>query len=181
MAAFVSLTVILAVTSYFLYSSYSQTDAKLTQAEKTSVGEGQKAASDALNQYEELRKQIGTRADGNSMPPRPRSPPDARRSTKKSAALTVQINEAIAKAQEAGATSTELEYAKATVQQLANGYLTEPNKTFISSLDRLKDLLGNQAMLTTAPRDELRRRQAGAGVGQQREPEQARRRHRRRQ
>ena len=33
-AAFVSLTVILAVTSYFLYSSYSQTDAKLTAAEQ---------------------------------------------------------------------------------------------------------------------------------------------------
>jgi hypothetical protein len=56
----------------------------------------------------------------------------------------------VAKAQAAGATSTELESAKATLQQISSSYLSEPNKTFISSLDRLKDLLRNQAMLTTA-------------------------------
>src|SRR3954447_18145325 len=61
-AAFVSLTVILAVTSYFLYSNYSRTYEQLTAAE-SKAATSQKAASDALLQYEEFRKRIGTRGE----------------------------------------------------------------------------------------------------------------------
>ena len=148
-AAFVSLTVILAVTSYFLYSSYSQTDVKLTAAEKKATN-SDKAARDALNQYEELRKQIGTRADAEFETVKSEIAAQTKKVSDEIAGLTAQVNDAVAKAQAAGATSTELETAKATLQQLSSSYLGEPNKTFISSLDRLKDLLRNQAMLTTA-------------------------------
>ena len=54
-AAFVTLTVILAVTSYFLYSAYSQAEAQL-ESEQDKLTQGQKAASDALNQYDEFRR-----------------------------------------------------------------------------------------------------------------------------
>jgi len=148
-AAFVSLTVILAVTSYFLYSNYSETSGKLIAAEQK-VSEKDKAARDALNQYEELRKQIGTRADAEFETVKNEIAAETKKVNDDIAGLTARVNEAVAKAQEAGATSTELETAKATLQQLANSYLSEPNKTFISSLDRLKDLLREQAMLTTA-------------------------------
>jgi len=148
-AAFVSLTVVLAVTSYFLYSSYSSTDARLT-AETKKASDADKAARDALNQYEELRKQIGTRADQEFETVKSEIAAQTKKVNDEIAGLTAQVNDAVAKAQAAGATSTELETAKSTLQQLSNSYLSEPNKTFISSLDRLKDLLREQAMLTTA-------------------------------
>src|SRR5215469_11505275 len=61
-AAFVSLTVILAVTSYFLYSNYSQAAAQL-EAEKAKGQTSQQAANLALTQYDETRKRIGSRAE----------------------------------------------------------------------------------------------------------------------
>src|SRR5438094_514951 len=60
-AAFVSLTVILAVTSYFMYSAYSKADAQLTDAQQKAQT-AQTAASTALLQYEEMLKRIGSRA-----------------------------------------------------------------------------------------------------------------------
>ncbi len=60
-AAFVSLTVILAVTSYFLYSNYDQTFQKLTAAEEK-MRTAQKAADEATRQSEDMQKTIGTRA-----------------------------------------------------------------------------------------------------------------------
>jgi hypothetical protein len=56
-------------------------------------------------------------------------------------ALIAESNQAIAKVEAAGANKQEIEDVKSRVQQIANGYLTEPNKSYISSLARLKDLL----------------------------------------
>jgi len=61
-AAFVTLTVILAVTSYFLYSAYSKADAQYESAQEK-LKTATKAQSDAVNQYEEFRRLIGTRAE----------------------------------------------------------------------------------------------------------------------
>src|SRR3954469_7026352 len=60
-AAFVSLSVILAVTAYFLYSNYSQADAARAKAEADKQT-AQTAQNLALTQYEELQKRIGSRA-----------------------------------------------------------------------------------------------------------------------
>ena len=62
-AAFVSLSVILAVTSYFLYSNYSQTYEQLTKAQQDGQTKS-KVASDALNQYEDMRKRLGLYESG---------------------------------------------------------------------------------------------------------------------
>ena len=61
-AAFVSLTVILAVTAYFLYSAYAKADAQLA-AETQKANTSQQAANLALTQYDELRKRIGPRGE----------------------------------------------------------------------------------------------------------------------
>jgi len=114
------------------------------------ASESEKASRSALDQYEELRKQIGTRADQEYETVKSEIAAQTKKINDEVAGLTTQINDQVAKAQAAGATSTELETAKATLQQIAASYLGEPNKTFISSLDRMKDLLQNQAMLTTA-------------------------------
>ncbi len=59
-AAFVTLTVILAVTSYFLYSSYSRTEG-LLQSETEKASKSESKASEALNRYEKFREYVGAR------------------------------------------------------------------------------------------------------------------------
>ncbi|MGB0068960.1 MAG: hypothetical protein WBQ11_12990, partial [Isosphaeraceae bacterium] len=61
-AAFVTLTVALAVTSYFLYSAYSRSESQL-ESERDRLTKAQKVASDAVNQYDEFRKLAGARAE----------------------------------------------------------------------------------------------------------------------
>ncbi len=60
-AAFIALTVILTVTSYFLYQAYSAADAKYQSASED-VNKKNQANSLALTQYEEVRGRVGTKA-----------------------------------------------------------------------------------------------------------------------
>src|SRR4051794_39026700 len=135
-AAFVSLTVILAVTSYFLYSSYAQADAqKLAEQEKTRTA--QKAASDALNQYDELRKQVGSRAEEFEAV-KAEIKAEQKKIDDEIGGLVQALNDSVAKTQAAGATGPELQDAKDKLNQISSAYLTEPNKNYISQLARLK-------------------------------------------
>jgi peptidoglycan hydrolase CwlO-like protein len=144
-AAFVSLTVILAVTSFFLYSNYSQTFEKLTASEQKAQT-SQNAASAALLQYDELRKRIGSRAEEFDAA-KSEIQAEQKKIDDDVSSLIGQANEAITKIQAAGGTGPELEDAKAKVMQISNAYLTEPNKNYISSLSRLKDLLKTLVLL----------------------------------
>jgi peptidoglycan hydrolase CwlO-like protein len=59
-AAFIALSVILSVSSYFLYSAYSAADAKVTSTTEA-LNTAKKATDAALSQYEEMRSKIGTK------------------------------------------------------------------------------------------------------------------------
>ena len=61
-AAFVTLTVILAVTSYFLYSAYSRSEASSNRS-RTRWPRRKKPPSNAVNQYNEFRQMAGVRAE----------------------------------------------------------------------------------------------------------------------
>src|SRR4051812_18639731 len=138
-AAFVSLTVILSVTAYFLYSAYAKADAQLA-AETQKANTSQQAANLALTQYEEFRKRIGSRAD-EFEPAKAEILAEQKKVDDDINTLMAQVNDAIGKVQAAGASSPELDDVRSKVQQVSNAYLTEPNKNYISSLSRLKDLL----------------------------------------
>jgi len=145
-AAFVSLTVILAVTSYFLYSNYAQTAEKLV-AETGKAAQAAKAQNDILTQYEELKKQIGSKAeefDGVKA----EIAAERKKIDETLNSISPTVVEAIGKAQAAGAASPALEEVKTTAQNLASAYMNEPNKNYISSLSRIVDLLKNQARTT---------------------------------
>ncbi len=144
-AAFVTLTVILAVTSYFLYSNYSQATVQLEAAAKKAQ-DSQTAANLALTQYEEMRKRIGSRADDFD-PAKAEIVAEQKKIDDDITALLAQANEAISKIQAAGASTPELDDTKLKVQQISSAYLTEPNKNYISSLARLKDLLKAMSMV----------------------------------
>src|ERR1700688_3710429 len=60
-AAFITFTVILGVTSYFLYSSVANAQAKLDSAREAQQL-ARRAADMALSHYDEMRTRIGTKA-----------------------------------------------------------------------------------------------------------------------
>src|SRR4051794_19563136 len=61
-ASFITLSVILSVTSYFLYSAYSSADARLASTTEE-LSKQKTATSTALSQYQDMRQKIGTRAE----------------------------------------------------------------------------------------------------------------------
>jgi hypothetical protein len=144
-AAFVSLTVILSVTAYFLYSSYSKEFEQRAAAEKK-ASDSQQAANLALTQYEEMRKRIGSRAEEFD-PAKAEIVAEQKKIDDEINGLIAQSTEAVNKMQAAGASTPELDDARLKVQQISNAYLTEPNKNYISSLSRLKDLLKAMTLL----------------------------------
>ncbi|MGD0040942.1 MAG: hypothetical protein ABSE84_11090 [Isosphaeraceae bacterium] len=146
-AAFVTLTVALAVTSYFLYSAYSRSEAQL-ESERDKSTKAQRAASDAVNQYDELRKLAGARAEEFD-PAKAEVAAFFKKNGDRINNLVTATNAAIQKAQQAGAESKDLEEARTRVQTIVNSYQSEPNKNFFSTLDRLTELLVNISLLST--------------------------------
>jgi hypothetical protein len=146
-AVFVTLTVILAVATYFSYTAYSQADARFNKAESDKET-AKRAASDALTQVENLRKEIGVKAE-DSEAIKTEIKGEYKKIDEELNSLVAQSGEMITKAQAAGASGPELDDLKNKVQQIAASYRSEPNKTYISANARLVELLKNLSLLTT--------------------------------
>jgi hypothetical protein len=144
---FIVLTVILIVTSYFLYSAYSAADARLTSKEQE-LSDKTKASSLALNQYEEVRGKVGTK---NQEYDQAKEEINAhfKKMDQRLESVTTAVNAAVQKAQADGAQGTELEEAKQNIQKIISSLRSEPNKSYISSIDRMQELFENLALLTT--------------------------------
>jgi len=146
-AVFVMLTVVLAVSTYFSYRAYTESDAKLVKAE-SDVSNAKKAQSELLTSYEGLRKEIGAKNEGF-----PEVQAEIKAQAKKLDEelnkMVAAVNDSVTKAQGAGAQGPELEDAKTKVQTVVASYRSEPNKTFLSALDRMAELLQNLSMLQT--------------------------------
>ncbi len=146
-AAFVTLTVALAVTSYFLYSFYSQSEAKLESKEKEAAAQ-QETARNRTRDWDELRQLAGARA-ADFVEAKAEVTTFLNKNGVRINHLVDATNAAIQKAQQAGTDSKDLEEARTRVQTIVNSYLTEPNKNLISTLDRLTELLENISLLST--------------------------------
>jgi len=145
-AAFVSLTVILAVTSYFLYSNYDQTFQKLTAAEEK-MRTAQKTADEASRQFDEMKKQIGAKAEEYESVKK-EIETERKKIDDDLATIGPMVVEMVSKVQAAGGASPALDEVKTGAVNLSSAYTSEPNRTFLSSLARIKDLLKNQAKMT---------------------------------
>jgi len=66
------------------------------------------------------------------------------------ATIAPMVVEAVAKVQAAGGANQTLDDVKAAATNLTTSYMTEPNKNFIYSMNRMKDILKNQARMTVA-------------------------------
>lgn len=147
-AAFITLTVILTVSSYFLYSNYASAEARRESAEEASAVKA-KATNLAVNQYDEIRNKLGVKA-GEHEPAKEEIAAHLKKLDERLNALQEQVNATVQKAQASGAQGPELEDAKQNVQKIIASLRSEPNKTYISALDRMSELMDSIALFTTA-------------------------------
>jgi len=145
-AAFVSLTVILAVTSYFLYSNYDKASQQLTAAEEK-MRTAQKTADEATRQYDDMKKQIGSRVEEYEAV-KAEIAAERKKIDDDLASIGPMVVEMVSKVQAAGGANPALDEVKTNAVNLSTAYASDPNKTFLSSLARVKDLLKNQARMT---------------------------------
>lgn len=144
-AVFVTLTVILAVTSYFLYSSYSRSEGLLaSEADKAS--KAQRTADEATNQYDEIRKTVGTKA-AEFDTAKTEVAKHLKAVDERLAAIVNSVNATVTRAQAAGAKGTELEDSIQKARLAVESFRKEPNKNYISALDRLVELMENLALV----------------------------------
>ncbi len=146
-AALIALTVILAVTSYFLYSSVSATQARLDYEREAHVT-AKRAVTLALRQYDEMRARVGNKAEEFDAAKAEISA-NFKKVEQRLEILSNAVNAAVQTARQNGAQGPELEDARLNVQKAIASYRNQPHKNYISSLDRLTELMENLAILTT--------------------------------
>ncbi len=112
------------------------------------MAKANRAASDAVNWYNEFRQKAGVRAE-EFEPAKTEVETYFKKNADRVNALANATNAAIQKAQQAGAEGKDLEEARARVQTIVNSYQSEPNKNFMSTMDRLTELLENVTLLST--------------------------------
>ena len=147
-AAFVALSVILGVTTYFGWTYYGQEQVKRLSAESK-----EKNKNDELRKYigdlDDLRKMIGARQEEMD-PIKQEIKTESKKIDDDLQSIVAQINDAIGKAQAAGLTGPEIDDLKTKAAGISSAYFSQPNKTLLSSLDRMKELLKNIALLNNA-------------------------------
>ncbi len=150
-AAFITLSVILTVTSYFLYSAYDK--AELRAATANDEANKAKAAQTEFQKYfHAMRTSVGTRAEEFDSAKDEVEKHLTGKNTKVEERfnnLANAVNNAIQKAKGAGANAQELQDAQETVQRVVASFRAEPNKNYISSLDRALELMESLSMLST--------------------------------
>ena len=146
-AAFISLTVILAVSSYFLYSNVASAQARLDFA-RDAERRAKLSANLALSQYDAMRTKIGAKAEEFDAAKEEISA-NFKRIDERLNNLMNTVNGASRPPSKTSAQGPELEDLKLNVQRAIASYRSEPNKTYISSLDRLTEAMENLAVLTT--------------------------------
>ncbi|WP_337176503.1 hypothetical protein [Paludisphaera sp.] len=144
-AVFVTLTVILAVTSYFLYSSYARSEGLLA-SEADKANKARQDADTALSNLDDIRKAVGTRATEYE-PAKAEIAAHLKKVDERLAGVVNSVNAAAARAQAAGARGTELEEAVQKARLAVESFRKEPNKNYISGLDRMVELMENLALV----------------------------------
>jgi hypothetical protein len=146
-AAFMSVSVILTVTSYLLYANLAAAQAR-SEVARDAHRDARHAADLAVKQYEGLRTRIGTKAVDFDAATDEISASFKKVDERLDKVLDA-MNAAVQTAQQNGAQGPELEDARLKVQKAFASYSSDPNKNYISSLGRLTELTKDLARLTT--------------------------------
>jgi hypothetical protein len=150
-AIFVSLTVILAVATYFMYSEYSKASEQLVAA-KSEAQQKTQVASQALTDFRTLRDRAGYADKSEPKAVQDEIAKDQQALVDKMNAVEAEMGQLVAKAQQAGASAAEIETFRSNLEQIRQRFQDESTQspTFRASLDTAIDLAANQARLTTA-------------------------------
>ena len=146
-AVFIALSVILSVTCYFLYSNYAVADARSAKA-NDDLATAKKAQNLQLNQLEELRGKIGVRAE-DADAAKGEIEAHYKKVNERLENLSNQVNAAMQKVQQGGAQQQDLQDLQGKVQQAIQSFRAEKNLNYISSLDRMTELMENMSLMTT--------------------------------
>ena len=146
-ALLITLSVILAVTSYFLYSSLSTAEAKL-ELERNTHERNSRAADQALRQYDEMRTRIGTKAQDFDPAMKEISAHFAKVEERLDGLINV-VDTAVQRAEQNGAQGPELDNVKLNIQRTIASFRSQPNKNYITSLDQMTDAVESLSLLTT--------------------------------
>lgn len=155
-AIFVSLTVILAVTSYFMYSEYSKASEQL-EAARGEASQANQKASQANTNLLALRDRAGysNLSDANQI--QQQIDADQQALLESLTNELTQANQTIAEAQQAGATGPEVARYRENLSGLVQTFTDEStqNPTLKGSLATLSAMTANQARLSTALASDL--------------------------
>ena len=131
--------------SYFLYTGYSRAEA-VAESEKDKASKAQRAASDALSRYDEFRKVVGAQS---------------RRIRSGQGQVDAVLQRRTSSGEQPGRRHHHRHPESPAIRRrgristtpgartIVNSYQSEPNKNFMSTLDRLTELLENLTLLST--------------------------------
>jgi hypothetical protein len=151
-AVFVTLTVVLAVTTYFAYSSYDQALAQKTDAE-TKARESQASATSVLRDLEDLATEAGYDKQvkaGEYATAKEQMKKDKAALNERLAAMNGTIKQMVDAARANGASPQKVEELSAAADQIVAQLATEPNQSFLSRQARMLELVDNMTQLVTS-------------------------------
>jgi peptidoglycan hydrolase CwlO-like protein len=150
-AVFIALTVILAVTTYVGFSNSAYYSAKMDDAIKKESAQ-KKAAQQALSQIQELRTLVNSLYanvdDFDALKTALKK--DTEKLGQSIHAMAAEVKKRIDEYRQAGGNDPKVNDLETAVNQVIASYDSEPNKSLMSSLDRLRELLQDQVLLTVA-------------------------------
>ncbi len=149
-AAFVTLTVVLAVATYFAYSSYSDAQAKFVD-EQNKSRQAQQAATEAIRNFDLLKERSGYGRIEEAEAVQAAIKKDNDELATKLTGISNQIKQMVGVYQNAGGDQSKVAELQLAADQIVSqiNSLPEPNRTFADTQSRLTQLLDNMSQLNT--------------------------------
>lgn len=156
-AALITLTVILTMTSVFFYSSASDAQGRLDPLREEHA-KARHVADVVVRESFELRSRLGINSHELDAVNEEISA-QIKNVDERLNKLMSAVDAAVENAQQSGARGRELEDAKLKLQKAVESYRSDPNKNWISALERLTELMESLSLVTT----QLSRAYVGVG------------------
>lgn len=147
-AAFVTLTVVLAVATYFAFSSYSEAQAKFEDEQKKASA-AQSAAREALTNFDSLKQLAGYNKFEEPQAALDQVKKDYTKLDTQLTDINGRLKQMIGAYQNAGGSQAKVAELQMAADQIVTAVTSEPNKTLADTQDRLVQLLDNMSQLNT--------------------------------
>lgn len=148
-AAFVTLTVILAVTTYFGFSQSAENAARLEDAEAAERKASQ-TANEAVRNLEELQRQAGYPNIQDFAALKAAVSKDQDELKQQLTALNQSVGQMLQQYRAAGGNDQAVQQLGQAVNQTISQIVNEPNWTFLSLQERMTELVSNMTQLNAA-------------------------------